>query len=156
MLTLMANYTISMLIDEEFGDHVDAAVLEAQATRVLAAEAANPGSEVGVVVTDDDTVKDLNRRFRGKDEATDVLSFGSEGDVAFPTSAEAGPQLGEVVISFPTALRQADADGRPVIDELKHLLTHGILHIVGYDHETAEEEREMQAREEGVLDGWQH
>jgi probable rRNA maturation factor len=87
-------------------------------------------SEVHLLITDDTTVRDLNRHYRGTDRATDVLSF-ADGDV-LPTGRLL---LGEVVISLDTARRQAEALGHDEIRELCELALHGTLHLLGYDHE---------------------
>lgn len=95
-------------------------------------------------------MRDLNRRFRRQDSATDVLSFGLADNAGF-VAGEGARQLGEIVISFPTAKRQAREAGHDVEEELEHLLVHGILHLLGYDHERARDEKVMRAREEALL-----
>lgn len=89
------------------------------------------GVEVGVLVTDDATVRTLNRRWRGKDTPTDVLSFPC-GD----RMPEGRVYLGDVAISLETAARQAAERGVPVARELETLLLHALVHLCGYDHET--------------------
>ena len=96
--------------------------------------------EVGVLICDDPTIRALNRDFRHKDAATDVLSF--PGGEAEPGAA---PYLGDVAISLETAGRQAAAAGVPVCRELETLLLHALLHLIGYDHET--DQGEMEALE---------
>lgn len=99
--------------------------------------------ELSVVLTDDDEIHALNRDYRGKDRPTDVLAFAlSEGEA----SEFAGPLLGDVVISVPTARRQANRGKREFAAELRMLLAHGLLHLVGWDHQTDEEDRRMKAR----------
>lgn len=88
-------------------------------------------AEIEVLLTDDATVRVLNRRWRGKDTATDVLSFAS-GD----RLPEGGTHLGDVAISLETAGRQAVEGGRTLLAELQALLVHAILHLCGHDHET--------------------
>jgi probable rRNA maturation factor len=88
------------------------------------------GSEVHVLITDDSRIRELNRRFRHVDRATDVLSF-PDGD-PLPTGSTL---LGEIVISLPTATRQAEELGHDVVRELCELALHGVLHLIGYDHE---------------------
>jgi probable rRNA maturation factor len=108
---------------------------------------------MGVVVTDDATVRDLNQRYLGVDEPTDVLSFGlgEKGDAPFALPPGEAPSLGEVIISYPTAVRQAEEQGHSVEAEVAHLLVHGILHLLGYDHVEAEDERIMRRREREIL-----
>jgi probable rRNA maturation factor len=119
---------------------------------VLTAEDVAP-TELGVVVSDDATVRELNRRYLGVDEPTDVLSFnlGEEGDEPFALPPGEAAPLGEVIISFPTADRQAEEQGHSVQAEVAHLLVHGVLHLLGYDHLEAEDERTMRQREEEIL-----
>lgn len=85
--------------------------------------------EVGVLISDDATIRDLNWRFRYKDRATDVLSFPGE-----PAPDSSDPYLGDIAISLDTAARQARKAGHGVDRELGILLLHGVLHLCGYDH----------------------
>ena len=87
-------------------------------------------AEVHVVITDDETIRDLNRHYRSTDRTTDVLSF-ADGD-ELPTGRLF---LGEIVISLDTARRQAEALGHDEVRELSELALHGTLHLLGYDHE---------------------
>ena len=98
-------------------------------------------AELSVLLTDDDGIQALNRQWRGVDTPTDVLSF-AFGEVEGPGE----DVLGDIVISLPTAARQAAEHGHGVEDELWVLLVHGLLHLLGYDHQDDEEEREMVAK----------
>ena len=97
----------------------------------------------------------LNRQYRGRDYPTDVLAFPmreAKGPACGEPGRAASPLLGDVVISLDAAVRQSTADGRPVEEELAALLVHGILHLVGYDHERgAREARRMQRKERSIL-----
>ena len=106
-------------------------------------------SELSVLITDDSGIRTLNRDYRGKDSATDVLSFPLQNDNAVP----AQPMLGDVVISVDTAERQAVQYGVNLEQELARLLIHGILHLVGYDHENVPDEEvlRMQRREDQLM-----
>jgi probable rRNA maturation factor len=98
-------------------------------------------SELSIVLTGDDQIQELNRVYRKKDKPTDVLSFSQrEGELG----DRAGGLLGDVVVSVPTARRQARAGGRDLSSELTMLLAHGLLHLVGWDHETPAKDRRMQ------------
>ena len=130
-------------------------------------------AQVGLVVTDDKTVQELNRQFRGLDEVTDVLSFSAshsghwegdpqESDEASPESVDSEElnfvlppgepsPLGEVIISFPQTIRQAQERNGPIEQELALLIIHGVLHLVGYDHMGPEDEAQMQAKERSAL-----
>ncbi len=96
--------------------------------------------EVSFLLTDDTQIHKLNLQYRGFDKPTDVLAFAlSEGEFgALPTGL-----LGDVVVSVPTARRQARAARRPLVGELTMLLAHGLLHLLGYDHQTLKEDRLM-------------
>ncbi len=99
-------------------------------------------AELSVLLTDDATIHALNREHRGKDAPTDVLAFSLlEGEA--PPSGEGAHPLGDVVLSLDTAARQARRRRRTLEAECMMLLAHGLLHLVGYDHETDEEERAM-------------
>lgn len=107
------------------------------------------GVELSIALVDDATIHELNRTYRGKDKPTDVLAFPlDEGDEAGPAGGAATGRrlLGDVILSADTALRQARRRRRPLLDELTMLLGHGLLHLLGYDHQTDAEEREMTAR----------
>ena len=93
--------------------------------------------EVGVLLTSDEELKRLNKAFRGKNKATDVLSF--------PAAEEADGIAGDVAVSLDTAARQAAEHGHALRDEVRILLLHGLLHLAGEDHET--DSGEMAARE---------
>jgi len=143
-------HRVALHVDRAFSRRVDRRGLAALARRVLRSEGVATPAELSVVITDDEALRALNRRYRSTDAATDVLSFGMEG-AGFVTPPGAARQLGEVVISYPTAERQASTAGHPAGDELAHLLAHGVLHLLGYDHETAAEARRMRSREEALL-----
>ena len=146
-----AEHRILITIDESFGKVVATDFLETLAVRVLESEQLGV-AELGVVITDDETVRRLNREYAGDDHATDVLSFSlREGEeFASPDNVE---RLGEVIIAYPTAARQAEEAGHSVDDEVGHLLVHGILHLLGYDHIEPDDEVVMRAREEQLLGG---
>jgi probable rRNA maturation factor len=96
--------------------------------------------QVTVLLTTDKAIRSLNRRFRGKNKATDVLSFPAEPGI------HGGERIaGDLAISVPTAARQAAAQGHPLATEIKVLMLHGLLHLAGYDHET--DEGQMARRE---------
>jgi probable rRNA maturation factor len=152
MLASMARpaYAIALRVEPAFAPLVRQRSLAALARRALAAEDVPAPAGLSVVVTDDETIRELNRRFLGIHEPTDVLSFGLEED-SFVTPPGSGRQLGEIVISYPTAARQAEEAGHSVEEELAHLLVHGFLHLLGYEHESAADGRRMRAREDALL-----
>jgi len=101
--------------------------------------------EVHVLLADDATLRRLNRTFRGKDKATDVLSFPAGPTTVFFGDPEGPGLAGDVAISLETAARQAAQCGHSLRDEVRVLLLHGVLHLAGFDHET--DAGEMAARE---------
>ena len=106
-----------------------------------------PNAEVSILLTDDDEIRILNREYRSIDRPTDVLSFSLlEGEGA----RFAGHALGDLVVSIATAARQAREAKRPLIDELTMLLAHGLLHLLGWDHRTATEDRRMRAETDAL------
>ena len=146
-----------MQIFDEFEDVVsENHVLEA-VSAAMESESCEPHTHVSVVIADDEVVRELNREHRGLDENTDVLSFSfthegqyygeeergaHENDVDFvlPPGEDEGVALGEIIISYPQTCRQAEQAGHPVALELSALLVHGILHLLGYDHEEPDDE----------------
>ena len=104
-------------------------------------------AELSLALVDDATGAELNQRFRGREGATDVLSFALlEG----PHAQHRGALLGDVVIALGVARRQADARGTPLEAECRRLLIHGVLHLLGYDHARPAETRVMQAKERAL------
>jgi probable rRNA maturation factor len=98
------------------------------------------GAELSIVLTGDTTIQELNRAYRGKNRPTDVLAFAQrEG----PLAHLAGDILGDVVLSVPTARRQARAHGHTLVSELTMLLAHGVLHLLGWDHDTPAKDKRM-------------
>jgi probable rRNA maturation factor len=106
--------------------------------------------EIGVRLTGDAEIQELNREWRGQDKATNVLSFALDDGV--PSGAPVTP-LGDVVVAFETCAREADDENKPMADHLCHLVVHGTLHLLGFDHEQAEEAELMEGTERRVLAG---
>ncbi len=100
--------------------------------------------ELSIALVDDATIRELNKRHRKKDKPTDVLSFPLLE--LTPPGDEAKGALGDVIVSVPTARRQASRRRRPLLAELTMLLAHGILHLLGHDHRTDAEDRRMTAK----------
>lgn len=119
-----------------------------------AARAENlPPADVAVTVVDNEQIHALNKEYRQVDRPTDVLSFPlwePEEDWVITEEEETVP-LGDIVISYPKAKEQAEEYGHSIERELGFLAVHGFLHLLGYDHETAEEEKEMFQRQEEIL-----
>jgi len=103
--------------------------------------------EVSILFTDDRRIAELNRDYRGKDKPTNVLSFPmAEG----PSDVESG-MLGDVVISVDTALREAGEMDETVVETINRLLVHGMLHLMGYDHERSPKDEKIMTKEEKRL-----
>jgi probable rRNA maturation factor len=142
--------------DTEFSFDIDDLL-----TRALRAVAVHEGIGIGEVVVslvDDARIQELNRDYRDKDAPTDVLSFAiqeSDEDEPMILFAEEDDipvePLGDVIISIPTAIRQAEEYGHSLERELAFLAVHGFLHLIGYDHLTEEEEKEMFGKQETIL-----
>ncbi|MGE5596931.1 MAG: rRNA maturation RNase YbeY [Hyphomicrobiales bacterium] len=146
----MSGYDLSFEVVVEDAD-VDLDALHELAARVMSGEEVPEGTGLSVLITGDDEVREMNRRFLGIDEPTDVLSFPDEaGDFIQGIADE--QYLGDIAIALPTAQRQAGEVGHSLDAEVAHLLVHGILHLCGYEHdEGGEPERRMRAREEHYL-----
>ena len=157
---------VSIQIFEQFCEQVSHRWLVGVATHVLA-NAASPTMVASIVIADDETLGELNARHRGVDDTTDVLAFSYThqgeyyGDGGRPADAGENEKfvtppadsldLGEVIISYPQAERQAAESGHSVTEELATLLAHGILHLLGYDHTEPDDETVMKAEEARVL-----
>jgi probable rRNA maturation factor len=151
-----ADSSRSLAIDVrvEAGKWPSKAKLTALATRSLAAALARAkpklaaGPELSLLFTDDAHVRVLNRQYRRKDKATNVLSFPT------PKAARAkafGPQLGDIVLAEETVAREAEAEGITRDDHLAHLIVHGFLHLLGHDHEDDREAAVMEKLETAIL-----
>jgi probable rRNA maturation factor len=137
----------------------DEADLRDVVAHALAAEGATGEVAVDVVVVDDATIHDLNRRFLDHDEPTDVITFaldgGADGDDGSGGFVTPGPrQLGEIYISCERAAAQSAEWGNTPEAEVRFLAVHGVLHLLGWDDATAEERERMLARQAAILAGW--
>ena len=134
---------------------VEAAVREV-ATATLRAGAntlaAPEGVEVSLVLADDAAMRALNRDYRGRDAPTNVLAFPQHETLGAP--AHPGPVLlGDVVLALETVRREAAAQGKSTVDHARHLVVHGILHLLGYDHDAESAAADMERRETAILAG---
>jgi probable rRNA maturation factor len=135
---------------------VDSTLIERAATAALAAEGVAGSVELSVLVADDAELHRLNRDFRGVDAPTDVLSFASgddaPGGAGFVRPPDQPRYLGDLAISFERVVAQAEEYGHSRERELAFLVVHGVLHLLGYDHERGPEDTAaMRAREETVM-----
>jgi probable rRNA maturation factor len=144
-------YDISIEVAVDATD-IDVEALGLLASRILAGEDVADDTGLAILITDDDEIRQMNNQFLGHDEPTDVLSFPDDDEEGFIQGAGGEPYLGDIAIALPTACRQAEQIGHSIDAELAHLLTHGILHLCGYDHvDNLPEEARMRAREEHYL-----
>jgi probable rRNA maturation factor len=143
-------------VDEQFQNDVDSLLIERAITAVLAAEGVGGAIEVSVLVSDDATLHQLNRDYRNVDAPTDVLSFADEDEsddaTAFVRPPDAPRYLGDLAISYERVVAQAAEYGHSQARELAFLTVHGILHLLGYDHERSDaDQAAMRAREEVIM-----
>ena len=128
------------------------AAVRVAAEAALADLAPGPGTwELSILLTADAAIAELNRDWRGKDGPTNVLSFPSDDDA--PAADGPPALLGDVIVAHETLVREAAAADIPFDDHLRHLVVHGVLHLLGYDHENDAEAEEMEARETEILAG---
>jgi probable rRNA maturation factor len=153
----MSSFDIEIQIDDDYAALVDAENLRAAAAAALQANAVED-AELTIVVTSDAAVQQLNRDYRGIDAPTDVLSFAAQDrdgaqDLALPPelAAEVDRYLGDIIIAYPYTVQQAAHFGNSPAAELRLMVVHGVLHLLGSDHDTPEAEAEMWARQERVL-----
>lgn len=138
----------------EAGEWPDEAGLRAIAERATEAALAElghtreAGAELSLLFTDDAHIQVLNREWRGKDKATNVLSFPAF-DVA--PGDPLPPMLGDIALAQETISSEAVLEEKPFEHHVTHLIVHGLLHLLGYDHETDEEAEEMEAIERRTL-----
>lgn len=134
----------------------DAETLAAGAARAALASVIGLGVArplvLDVTLTDDAEQRRLNRTYRGKDAPTNVLSF-PIADPAAPPPAGAPILLGDVVLAFETVAREAAEQQKPLPDHLRHLVVHGVLHLLGFDHGSDADAAAMEAREVEILKG---
>jgi len=152
----MDDYTIEVSLAEGVEQRVpadlDLALVERAIAAVLRAESAPGPLEVGVLITDDAHIHQLNRDYRGVDAPTDVLSFADDGAPGFAAPPDAPRYLGDIAISFERVLAQAAEYGHAPARELAFLAAHGCLHLLGYDHERGPDAAAaMRAREEAAM-----
>lgn len=149
---LQGDITVDVQVARAFEAEVSEDRLRHVAEIVLRHE--QTAGQLTVVITDNVGIQELSRDFLGIDEPTDVLSFSAqEAAGPFVVAPEASDYLGDVIVAYPYALAQADELGHPITDEIDLLVTHGILHLLGYDHVTDDERAAMWARQDEILEG---
>ena len=131
---------------------LDGLVARTVAAAVPDCGSGDAGNEVAVVLTDDEQVRRLNRLYRDVDRPTNVLSFALGDDPDAPPPPAGAPRLlGDVVIAYETVCAEAAAEDKPPLDHLSHLVVHGVLHLLGHDHDDAAPAARMEALETAIL-----
>lgn len=134
------------MIEVEIEDEAWSAALpdvEAVVDRAACAALGAVEGDIVILLTDDESVRDINARFRDRDRPTNVLSF--------PAAESAFPHLGDLTLAFGVCAREAEEQGKTLADHLSHLTVHGVLHLLGRDHEEDAEAEQMEAEERSIL-----
>jgi probable rRNA maturation factor len=143
--------SIDIMVEDQGWNVISGVEALAQAAVLAAASGSGinlkPGAEISLLLTADGPVRTLNRQWRGFDKPTNVLSF----PAATPDALAAAPMLGDIVLAFGVTAREAEAEGKPIAHHLTHLVVHGMLHLLGFDHETDAEAERMESVERRVL-----
>jgi probable rRNA maturation factor len=152
----MTDFHLDIQFEEDFTGLVAEALLNRAVKQTLAACGVESPVELGLVIAGDDMVHALNKKYRGIDDTTDVLAFALEeapddNNDSFILPPDDTSHLGEVIISYPKSVRQAGEQGHPVEREMALLVVHGVLHLLGYDHDHPEAEQRMKVVEAKVL-----
>lgn len=143
---------IEIILRPALDTEVDAGELHRSVQLALETQQVPSGVSLTVVVTGDDEIQALNRQFRDVDAPTDVLAFPDAvtGQI-FVDGSDEPPYLGDVIISLPRAREQAAEHGHSTTEELRLLVVHGVLHLLGHDHATPAQEADMWARQDAIL-----
>jgi probable rRNA maturation factor len=143
-------------IDSTVGGEPPASWFESVARDVLKAEGMAASFEMSIILTDQETVHEMNLKYRHVDAPTDVIAFYTEqqgpGGELFVLPDDGMRRLGDIVISFPQAVEQAFEQQHSIEKELSLLITHGVLHLLGYDHEAPEDAPRMRGREAELME----
>jgi probable rRNA maturation factor len=134
----------------EQGD-AETVIQRAIAAAAETVDADTGAAELAVMLTDDAGIRTLNNNWRGIDKPTNVLSFPALQPNAPPGDDDPPRMLGDIAIAYETLRREADAEAKPFDHHLSHLVVHGFLHLIGYDHETDQEAEAMEALETEIL-----
>ncbi len=157
---MMSTMEIDILFDEGFEDCLDEERLRKIIEAALKAENVGDNVEMSLLVTGQEKIHQLNKEYRGKDKPTDVLSFAMQDELppedgeelTFIAPPDGIKHLGEIIISYPQAVIQAEEHSHSAEKEAAVLTVHGVLHLLGYDHIEDEEAEEMEAREKIILE----
>ncbi len=148
---------INVLVEEDIEGCPETSWLESLAEKVLVAQGIDSKVELGLVIVGQERIRQLNLSYLKEDEPTDVLAFAMlpeetrQDRAPFVTPPDGIQHLGEVVISYPQAVIQAEEHQHSVEREIAILIIHGVLHLLGYEHDKPELEHQMRAREAEIL-----
>jgi len=147
---------INVLIDEDLDGNLEESWLQSIAEQVLIIQGISPSAELGLVIASQERVQQLNRNYLGRDEPTDVLAFSTREEIGVDLPPFVQPpdevlHLGEVIISYPQAVIQAEEHQHSIKREIAILIIHGVLHLLEYEHDKPELRRQMRAREAEIL-----
>ena len=153
----MAKSEINISVERNLNVPLKKSWFQGVVLKTLEAEGIVSSAEIGLVITDSKTIQKLNRTYKGDDKPTDVLAFhmmpgtNQEPEQPFVSPPDGMHHLGEVVISYTQAVKQAQEQGHSIEQELALLIVHGVLHLLGYDHELPHESQRMKAKENDIL-----
>ena len=140
---------VDVIVDSPlWSAQADAETVVRRAVAACAGEGSSRAGELAIVLTDDSAIRILNRDWRGRDSATNVLSFPAP---PAEWQDDDAPSLGDIVIAYETTAREAAAEGKPLADHLAHLTVHGFLHLLGHDHEDDRDADAMEQLETRIL-----
>ena len=147
---------ISVLIDEDLEGNLEESWLRSIAEQALVTQGVSSNAELGLVIASRERVQQLNWNYLGRDEPTDVLAFSAREEIGVDLPSFVQPpdgilHLGEVVVSYPQAVIQAEEHQHSVKREIAILIVHGVLHLLGYEHDKPELEHQMMTREAEIL-----
>jgi probable rRNA maturation factor len=149
--TAVAGLKIDVLVDSENWKNAAAAKgVVRRALKQAATTLSTKTSELAIVLTDDAAMRRLNRNWRGINAPTNVLSFATKNPGG-RLDEQLGRHLGDVVLAYETIKREAHREGKPFDHHLAHLVVHGFLHLLGYDHKSDAQARRMETTERAIL-----
>ena len=151
-MIFVMGWEVNIQIDNSFRGSIEEDLLRRAVEETLMADGIDSSVELGMVITSEERVRQLNQSYRSINESTDVISFALlESGGAFVMPPDNILHLGEVIISYPQVIRQAREQNHSVKREIVYLVIHGVLHLLGHEHEDSENDRIMRAIEAKVL-----
>ena len=139
---------INVMVDDIFAPQVDSVNLKLAAQKTLELQNKSTEADLSIVIIDNEEMQALNLQYRGIDSSTDVLSF--PADFVDPDNEKT--YLGDVIISYPKCLEQAQSANHSANEELILLVVHGVLHLLGYDHNQDDEKKRMWSLQAEILE----